>query len=373
MILSDQFRRPAHAMRVYIRPEAAEKLLRAIGWGKYTPDNRTEQGGILAGYFYDAAPENEPPEVYVEVCHIIPCDHPQISEGAYLYMSSDDWRDMLDALERFKAQNHTDMGLVGWYHTHPGDLPTAFSDIDIETHSKKFTYEYGVGLVLNPHRKKWTVYYSPRCREGQGFMMLPEQDKHFDEDLRSLEGKIKNTRGESPVSDRPETDDRVSDRIQPENPGQIQIDEWRWWRMAFSGWPERRYILDEIRPAGSRQYVQDMCSIVRQCMKELEIYGRIDQQLSGMMLTAGLATGLASYTGLKLLGKYYYHRTGELETGDGDAVGEKLGVLVHQRVPDKFRSVQWLGQLMRWWRLDYLMLCRTGRDGGYVFHGFIRR
>lgn len=165
------------ALKVLFRESAVRDIWSSIDWGMSTSRNRTEQGGALVGNFCDAAPEGSASrEVWVEVVHAIPCQQPETSQSEFLVMSAENWLEMENIRCRNNLRDGTDYVLVGWYHTHPGTLPTGFSGTDYNTHSAQFPFDYSIGAVFNPHRQIWSVFYGPSCRAGAGYLCLGESE-----------------------------------------------------------------------------------------------------------------------------------------------------------------------------------------------------
>lgn len=178
VIKSKQFRQGMHPMHIFIMPDASSKLMEEIQWGQNTSRNRNEQGGALIGSFCKSNIEGQE-QKFVKIEAIIPCQKPEKSTPSYIFMSSQNWVDIEMNISAYNKEHGTTYVMVGWYHTHPGNIPTAFSGIDEETQLKRFAYPYSVGIVLNPQKKAWTSYYGPEATEGQGFMLLPSDQRQL--------------------------------------------------------------------------------------------------------------------------------------------------------------------------------------------------
>lgn len=336
-LISDQFRLSEDAMCVFLKPDAAEELYGHINWGQRTRTNVREQGGILVGYFYDASPEGEPPKIYAEIEHIIPCRHPQISEEAYIYMSADNWKEMYDELDRMNETLDRKMVLVGWYHTHPDNIPTAFSGIDVETHSTKFTYSYSVGLVFNPQRKKWTVYYGPDCKEGYGVMLLDRK--------------------------------KQPEKITPD----YKDDYWYWYQIRRSnswGGPYSRHRVREKLPDSFRKAV---CGLAEWNQHNFGHLDQIGQHPEGILTIAELQGDIYDLTSMNLDSTLYLSSLKDLweYTADGYELG--LGFLAYRGQPNRIEDDEELKRMLKRFKLKYLILCNIEdiSNAGYLFEGFL--
>lgn len=128
-----------------ILDEAEAAIKSHIGWGRKTQANVTEQGGILIGrpYFVGGA--------MIGVAErIIPAEL-SVSNSAYLKMGTETWIKMLDTFD----EQYRDHGLqiIGWFHTHPNNLPVFMSSTDMGTQRAFFFEEWHFSVVLNPHRR----------------------------------------------------------------------------------------------------------------------------------------------------------------------------------------------------------------------------
>lgn len=147
------------ACDLYIRSSAFEKIREHIVWGKHTPENLIEQGGILLGHaFLD---ENH--VIYGVVEDIIAG---QLARGspAYLEVSHATWKAMFDLVDAQYTHAH----ILGWYHTHPGVLDIFMSGTDRNTQRRLFGNDWQFALVLNPQRLIWKVFRGAGVRECGG-------------------------------------------------------------------------------------------------------------------------------------------------------------------------------------------------------------
>lgn len=125
--------------------ECAEREIKEyISWGTRTSNNVYEQGGILIGkpFLID--------EKVISVAeHAIQADLSRSNES-YLKMGTESWKKMLDVYdEEYRAKG---LYVVGWFHTHPNNLPVFMSNTDLKTQQAFFNQNWHFSMVLNPHK-----------------------------------------------------------------------------------------------------------------------------------------------------------------------------------------------------------------------------
>lgn len=136
-----------------ILSEQAEKGIKEhIAWNKKTKENIYEQGGILIGRPYLV---ND--QIIGITEYIIPANLSQASY-AYLKMGTETWAEMLDIYdEKYKEDG---LFIIGWFHTHPNNLPVFMSSTDMGTQRAFFDQEWHFALVINPHKKLIACFHS---------------------------------------------------------------------------------------------------------------------------------------------------------------------------------------------------------------------
>lgn len=374
-VFSNQFCLPENPMSVFVHADAVKALLTNIGWGQFIQRNRTEQGGLLVGHFYDAAPEGDPPEIYAEVEHIIPCCHPEVSEEAYIYMSTDNWNEMYAELDRLNRDRDRELVKVGWYHTHPGNIPTTFSGIDRETQSTVFTYPYSVALVLNPHKKKWTVYCGPECREGRGKFLTDERsmsgERRYSEADRASEER--RTSGERKHSE--ERHLSGEERMSEKQTGSGWIREWQWYDFRRNGSIPGAYTRHQVRANLPKRFQEDVQKSVEWSKHNLCALDQIGYHLEGILLTVGLKTNISKYSEMIPDSSLYLFSVEELWHYESQSSGKCMGILIYRGNPAYIRDDTKLMQLLQRLSMDYLTLwnIEDGTNTGYVFESFIRK
>ena len=73
-------------------------------------------------------------------------------------MGTETWAKMLKVYdERYKNDG---LYVIGWFHTHPNDLPVFMSPTDMRTQKHFFNEQWHFSLVLNPHRRLAACFHS---------------------------------------------------------------------------------------------------------------------------------------------------------------------------------------------------------------------
>lgn len=363
-LLSEQFYLLPGSMKTFFTYRATEDVLQEIDWGKATYRNTREQGGILVGHFCNAAENGKQPEIWVEVCRAIPCRKPKVSRSDYLYMSADNWRDMYQELDRMNLEEHTDYVLVGWYHTHPRNIPAAFSNLDVETQSGNFGYEYSIGAVFNPHRKVWTVYYGPECREGRGCLLLTKEENV----PREEHGVMIPQEEHIPAGDREDREEEKKVLLQ-----------YDWIDLLRNSVFGSSYRKAQREPSASQQLITDICAVCDWMACGLHFSQEADCGQEENSRKVGLAiaevTGdLDAYQSLSISKCYYYKDIRDLSRHYDDVRGNRLGILLYQSGVPVMEEESWILSTMSDFSLSYLVLydLEAGGDRGYCLKVYVK-
>lgn len=157
------------------RPDAGRKLREFIGWGRFDyPANCVEQGGWLIGrYVRDGLGRG----VRAEVTAILPAES-CVGTPTYLeWTALEDIRlqraffRMKDDLSAVDPQAGEALSVLGWFHTHPNQLPVFMSGTDMETQRLKFFRPEHFAVVLNPHRRIWKAFKGKEAAEVPAVML----------------------------------------------------------------------------------------------------------------------------------------------------------------------------------------------------------
>ena len=120
----------------YITEEAQAAISQHIGWGRFTHQNRVEQGGILLGKVY-----KDGTSFYGVIEIAIPGNN-AYGNAVELEMSHETWKQMMDKADEIIAENESsDNYIVGWYHTHPNSLDVFMSGTDRNTQRLLFNQD----------------------------------------------------------------------------------------------------------------------------------------------------------------------------------------------------------------------------------------
>lgn len=135
-----------------ISEQAERSIKKHIEWGIKTDRNVSEQGGILIGKPFLVG------NIMVGIAeYVIPGDVKR-ADAVYLEMGTETWAKMLEVYdERYKNDG---LYVIGWFHTHPNDLPVFMSPTDMKTQKDFFNEEWHFSLVLNPHRRLAACFHS---------------------------------------------------------------------------------------------------------------------------------------------------------------------------------------------------------------------
>jgi adenylyltransferase/sulfurtransferase len=187
---------------LYVMPKALADLDRHLHWGRLdVEDNRTEQGGILVGKVF----KNLQGVLWGMVEAFVAAESAK-SDAFSLAMTPDVWFSMYMKFDEMNADRTAKLDIIGWYHTHPNNLPVFMSATDLKTQSNFFSDDWKFSLVLNPHTRKWRAFRGFPCIEcdcvflcdssiGKNFKEgKPEFSKVFSglsERIPSLHGKIR--------------------------------------------------------------------------------------------------------------------------------------------------------------------------------------
>lgn len=116
---------------------------------EYGRSSMNELGGLLLGYVYE---RNSNYLWYVDDI-VVNDDYEHSSFHLILYSSL--WQKANDKIlnKNFIPEKF----ILGWFHTHPNFKPF-FSSIDKKTHQHFFSYDYSLGIVIDPFSKEMATY-----------------------------------------------------------------------------------------------------------------------------------------------------------------------------------------------------------------------
>jgi hypothetical protein len=158
--------------RIYVSDRALAAIRRHIGWGEVTDENVVEQGGLLIGHLFLDEAAGEP---FAVVEHAIAAKASH-SSATFIDMNHATLGELyreLDALE--PPPDGPPWRVLGWYHTHPNELPVFMSSTDRRTQSDFFSGPEHFAFVFNPHRLLWKVFQGAACLECSAVAFGPAQ------------------------------------------------------------------------------------------------------------------------------------------------------------------------------------------------------
>lgn len=363
MISSGYRSRGDNDLKIIVRSEAVRELFRDISWGQMTKKNRKEQGGILAGHFCKDSSEEGREVIWVEVCHIISCANPKESGNSFIHMSAENWADMSRKLDRLNEEENSELVPVGWYHTHPRDIPAAYSNIDYETQAQKCEYPYSIGIVFNPNRKTWKAYYGPDSTECESYLMT---------------GEVRNRHDGYRYRDRNEIPGRMEVSMRPDvrkNGRDFKIFQYDWYTLGVRRDFQRRLfdrpMIERIRmePLPGRSFRDLMCAVAGMLKRNLDTMGDMDDGLEGILLEGILLEEYGHYK-LKFVSSYFYHDPQELLKIRGSREPGKIAVLAAKSESDFFHDNSIMWNLMTNWGAYTFVLCSPQTDLYSSRYGF---
>ena len=158
-------------------PHAAKEQLKVIGWLRDDfPDNRLEQGGWLVGRYTRDAFGNVRAEVTEIFTAKTECREPGYIEWSAMEEIRLQRRffTMQEKLAETDPAGAEELAVIGWWHTHPNNLPVFMSGTDLQTQALKKPLSFAV--VLNPHKGVWRAFVGKDAVEVPAIMMLTDTD-----------------------------------------------------------------------------------------------------------------------------------------------------------------------------------------------------
>ena len=132
-----------------------------------TTDTSVELGGLLLG---KECCDPETGEPFVLISRALRALHYENSQTSFTY-THNTW----EALTRQREQQHPELDIVGWYHTHP-DFGVFLSGHDLFLHQHFFGQPLQVAFVLDPVRQTRGVFFQ------QGQHLVQAQGYHLTDD-----------------------------------------------------------------------------------------------------------------------------------------------------------------------------------------------
>jgi hypothetical protein len=168
---ASSYERVDAAYALYLRPRARREIQEHIAWGERMRRNLVEQGGILLGRAYRDPRDGT---IWAEVETAVPGASAQGS-AAFVEFGHHTWGEMLHRVDRLGDIEGGTPQVIGWYHTHPGELSVFMSGTDRATQRRMFYADWHFAMVLNPQKRVWRVFHGAACVECLGCAVRPEQ------------------------------------------------------------------------------------------------------------------------------------------------------------------------------------------------------
>lgn len=166
-------------------PYAAKRQMDIVGWLRYDyPNNRNEQGGWLIGrYLRDAAGHPIQCEVLEVLQAKTECRYPGYIEWSALeeIRLQQEFFDMKEKMAITDPRAAEELSVIGWWHTHPNELPVFMSGTDMETQRLKYFKPEKYAVVLNPHKGIWRAFAGADAREVAAIMLVDDSNTEVDD------------------------------------------------------------------------------------------------------------------------------------------------------------------------------------------------
>lgn len=173
-------------------PYAAKRQLEIVGWLRLDdPDNRNEQGGWLIGrYLRSDSGQIMQCEVMEVLQAKTECRFPGYIEWSAFeeIRLQQEFFDKKEELARTDPKAAEELCVVGWWHTHPNDLPVFMSGTDMETQRLKYFKPEKYAVVINPQKGIVRAFSGRNATETAAILLL-EPEK--------AEAEVKNTPGKT--------------------------------------------------------------------------------------------------------------------------------------------------------------------------------
>lgn len=145
---------------IIFTPKAAAELDKHILWGKTTPQNIVELMGYMVGrVFYSK--ENG---ILIGVCECtVPID--ALGNSTYFEATEEQMFDVTEKSKEIAKSLGDDYRIIGWYHTHPGNLSVFMSGTDERNQRALFPLDWHFAVVLNPQKRVWRGFVGSELRE----------------------------------------------------------------------------------------------------------------------------------------------------------------------------------------------------------------
>jgi hypothetical protein len=155
---------------LYVKDTAMRRIHEHIQWNSRSSANLVEQGGILVG---SATRDPVTGAIHGLVTDAVAARAGARGSGAHLELGHEAWHAMLDELDVMRDASASHMHVIGWYHTHPGELDVFMSSVDRLTQERLFSEVWQFAIVLNPQRRVWRAFNGRASEECRGVWLAP--------------------------------------------------------------------------------------------------------------------------------------------------------------------------------------------------------
>jgi len=155
---------------LYVKDTAMRRIHEHIEWKRRSAANLVEQGGILLG---SATCDPKTGFMHGLVTQAVPARVGARGSGAHLELGHEAWHAMLQEVDVMRDEETTRLHVIGWYHTHPGELDVFMSSVDRHTQEQLFSEDWQFAIVLNPQRCTWRAFNGRASQECRGVWLAP--------------------------------------------------------------------------------------------------------------------------------------------------------------------------------------------------------
>lgn len=161
---------PSAKAALHVTDAAMRRIHDHIEWKRSSSQNLVEQGGILLG---STIQDPVTGLLHGFVTDAIAAKSGARGSGAHLEMGHEAWHGMLVEADAIRDASNGATQLIGWYHTHPGQLDVFMSSVDRHTQETFFAEDWQFAIVLNPQRELWRVFHGRAAVECRGYWLMP--------------------------------------------------------------------------------------------------------------------------------------------------------------------------------------------------------
>jgi hypothetical protein len=160
--LSDDFILNSSSCRIFISTHATRKIQRFIGWGVTSKRISDEQAGMIYGTRYK---DSILGLRWMIINEVDPDYRASGTSASVQFRPNKKLQDLLNSNLEPGMEDY--YYTLGWFHTHPNNLPVFMSSTDRYTHRLYFPTDDYCAIVINPQKKILRTFMSDDFTEVQ--------------------------------------------------------------------------------------------------------------------------------------------------------------------------------------------------------------